>query len=142
MNPRRLQAWILRLVAAAEMLAFIAAFMPRSWMEAGHRWLGLGEMPDGPLVNFIVRQTSFTWGLHGVALWLIATDVVRYRPLVILTGLGFLAAAPAFVWFDASAGMPWSWIASDGGACFVVGALLLWLEWRAGRQSETTSFAG
>src|SRR5262245_58526198 len=139
MNPRKLQAIVLTMVGAVELLAFVSAAMPRSWMEEGHRWLGLGEMPEGAVVDFMIRQASFSYGLHGIALMLIATDVLRYRPLVILTGLGYLAAGPAFFLIDTSAGMPGFWVAGNGGSCLLIGVLLLGLEWAATRSAITAA---
>ena len=131
---RRLQAWLLRLVGAVEVLAFGAVVMPRAWMGAGYAWLGVGEMPPGPVFESVMRQVSFTYGVHGVALWLIASDVVRYRPLVVLTALGYLLAGPVFLLTDVSLGMPPSWAAGNGGSCLLIGVLLLGLLWgeRAG----------
>ena len=31
----------------------LPVFMPVSWMAATHRWLGLGEMPTGPIVEYL-----------------------------------------------------------------------------------------
>jgi hypothetical protein len=129
MTWRRLQAWVLRLVGAVEMLAFGAVFLPRDWMEAIHAGMGLPEMPKGPVFDSVMRQVSFTYGLHGVALWFIAADVGRYRPLVILTAIGYLLAGPVFIVIDLSNGMPWSWMAGNGGSCLLIGALLLGLLW-------------
>jgi hypothetical protein len=128
MDRQRLQAWILRYVGTVEALAFGAVVMPRRWMEVTHEWLGLGTLPDAPVVNFILRQASFSYGLHGVALWFIAADVVRYRPLVLLTGWGYLVAGPVFMLIDWTSGMPWWWIVGDGGGCLVIGLLVLWLD--------------
>ena len=136
MSRQQLQAWVLRLVGLTEIFAFGAAVMPRTWMEDAHRSLGLGELPDSPVVNFIIRQTSFTYGLHGLALWLISWDVVRYRPLVILTGFGYLLAGPAFFAIDYTSGMPWWWIVGDGGACLLIGAVILWLEFGGARPGN------
>ncbi len=119
-----LQAWVLRLVGAMEMLAFGAVLMPRDWMESIHSGIGLMEMPKGPVFNSVMRQVSFTYGVHGVALWLIAADVGRYRPLVILTVIGYLLAAPVFFVVDLSNGMPWSWITGNSGSCLLIGVLL------------------
>ena len=105
MNHRKLQALILRMVGTMEGFAFVSAVMPRSRMEMGHRWLGMGEVPQGAVVDFMIRQASFSYGLHGIAMWFIAADVVRYRPLVILTGFGYLAAGRAFFPIAASAGV-------------------------------------
>jgi hypothetical protein len=123
------------------MFAFGAVFLPRAWMESMHAGLGMNEMPQGPVFDSVMRQVSFTYGLHGVALWLIAADVRRYRPLVVLTVIGYLLAAPVFFVVDLSNGMPWSWIAGNGGSCLLIGALLLGLLWgeqAAKKGKETT----
>ena len=96
MNAQRLQAWLLRLAGAVELLAFIAVVMPRSWMEVAHAWLGMGELPAGPITMFMIRQASYTYGMHAISLFVIASNVERFRPLVILNGIAFLVASPVF----------------------------------------------
>jgi hypothetical protein len=140
MKQRRLQAWVLRLVGLVEMLALGAVVMPRAWMEAGHAWMGFAEVPQGPVFDSVMRQVSFSYGLHGVALWFIASDVVRYRPLVILTALGYLLAGPVFFVIDFGNGMPWSWMAGNGGSCLLIGTLLLGLL--LGEHATTSGFSG
>jgi hypothetical protein len=120
--------WLLRLAGAAEILAFIAVIMPRSWMEVSHTWLGLGEMPHGPILMFMIRQASYTYGVHGLSLWLIASDVKRFRPFVIFNGIAYLVAAPAFLLIDLTSGMPLWWAVSDPGSCGLFGAALLLLS--------------
>ena len=119
-----LQAWVLRAVAFVEMFAFAAVFLPRAWMETLHAGMGLADMPKGPVFDSVMRQVSFTYGVHGVALWLIAADVRRYRPLVILTAVGYLLAAPVFFVVDVGNGMPWTWLAGNSGSCLLIGVLL------------------
>lgn len=128
MNRQRLQSWLLRVAGSVEILAFVAVLMPRSWMEASHAWLGLGEMPGGPLIMFMIRQASYVYGMHGVLLWMLASDVARYRPLVLFTGFSFLLAAPVFLVIDHTAGMPLYWTVSDVAGCAFFGAALLWLN--------------
>jgi len=128
MNREKLLVWLLRIAGATEILAFIAVVMPRSWMEIANAAVGLGEMPDGPLLMFMIRQASYTYGVHGLSLWLLATDVDRFRPLIIFNGIAFLIAAPVFVLIDLSAGMPWWWTVSDPLSCGLFGAALLFLS--------------
>jgi hypothetical protein len=130
MDEQRLQSWLLRLTGATEILAFVSVVMPRAWMEVGHHWVGLGEMPSGPLIMFMIRQASYCYGMHGVSLWVLATDVRRFRPLLILNGISFVLAAPVFFWIDYSSGMPWFWTVEDTLACGFFGAALLWLNRR------------
>lgn len=128
MDEQRIQRWLLRLTGLSEMLAFIAVLMPRSWMEAGHLWLGLGEMPGGPVLMFMIRQASYTYGMHGLSLWILATDLKRFRPLLIFNGVAFLLAGLVFFWIDYSTGMPWFWTISDSLGCAFFGGALLWLN--------------
>jgi hypothetical protein len=128
MNSQRLQSWLLRLAGAVEILAFVAVVMPRSWMEVSHAWLGMGEMPSGPLIMFMIRQASYTYGMHGVSLWVLASDVVRFRTLTLLNGIAYLLAAPVFFLIDFTSGMPWYWTVSDCLACGFLGAALLLLD--------------
>ena len=36
---------LLRLIGGVCLLALVSLWMPRSWIDAGHRWLGWGEFP-------------------------------------------------------------------------------------------------
>ena len=119
--------WLLRLAGAVEILAFISVVMPRSWMETSHEWLGMGTMPDGPLVMFMIRQASYAYGMHGVSLWILASDVVRFRPLIVFNGVAFLLAAPVFFLIDYTTGVPLWWTIFDSLACGAIGAALLLL---------------
>lgn len=141
MNTSRVQAWVLRLVGLVEMLAFVSVVMPASWMHEGHAQLGMPEMPPSPVFDAVMRQVSFTYALHGLALWFIAADVVRYRPLVILTGFGYLVTAPVFLAIDLSAGLPWFWWLGNGGSCLLIGIILLGLLAAARRAQQTAPAA-
>lgn len=134
MNRDWIVAWTLRAAGAVEMLAFVSVVMPRGWMEASHRWLGLGEMPESAVLMFMIRQASYVYGMHGIFLWLLASDVERYRPLVVFTGATFLLAAPVFFVIDHTAGMPLWWTVMDSLGCGVFGALVLWAA--RGRVSD------
>ena len=126
MNKEELQKLLLRLAGTFEILAFIAVVMPRNWMEISHEWLGLGVMPGGAVLMFLIRQASYTYGMHGVSLWVLALDVKRFRAMVILNGIAYLLAAPIFVAIDYSSEMPLWWTIGDGVGCGVLGAALLW----------------
>lgn len=128
MDRQRLLVWLLRLAGAVEVFAFIAVVMPQSWMEISHAWLGMGEFPDGPLLMFMIRQASYTYGIHGISLWVLASDVKRFRPLIVFNGFAFLVGAPVFFLIDITSGMPLWWTLSDPMSCGLLGAGLLWLS--------------
>ncbi len=135
MTSRRLLSWLLRLCGATEILAFFAVVMPRSWMEVSHQWLGLGEMVSGPLIMFMIRQASYTYGMHGVSLVILASDVVRFRKLVILNGVAYLLAGPIFFWIDYTSGVPWWWTFVDSVGCGSTGLIILLLDWLGAKQA-------
>ena len=126
----RLLALFLRAAGGVTALAFASVVMPRAWMEASHEWLGMGSMPRGAVVDYMIRQASTVYGLQGIALWLLASDVRRYRPLIRFTGWSFLLVSPIFVAIDSLAGMPWFWIVGDGVCCAALGGVVLWLSAR------------
>jgi hypothetical protein len=132
-KAEQLLSWLLRLTGATEILAFFAVVMPRAWMEASHTWLGLGEMPDGPIIMFMIRQASYAYGMHGVSLWILASDVSRFRKLIVFNGISFLLAGPVFFLIDYYSGMPWFWTIIDSLGCASFGLAALWLT--LGRSS-------
>jgi len=132
-SKETIQKVLLRLAGMIEMLAFIAVVMPRSWMEISHEWLGLGQMPQGPVLMFLIRQASYTYGMHGISLWVLSLDVKRFRPLIILNGIAYLLAAPVFAAIDYTAGMPLWWTIGDCVGCGGLGVVLLWCSLSAAR---------
>ena len=128
MNRQLLQSWLLRLAGLVEIFAFVAVVMPRSWMEVSHAWLGLGEMPGGTIIMFMIRQASYAYGVHGISLWILASDVARFRPLVRLNGVSFLVASPVFFVIDITSGTPFFWTVIDTLGCAFFGVSLLWLD--------------
>ena len=127
-DRKLLLTWLLRLLGVLEILAFIAVVMPRSWMEVSHAWLGLGQMPEGAVLMFLIRQASYAYGMHGISLWILAADLKRFRTLVWFNGISFLLAGPVFVLIDYISGMPSWWTAVDGPSCALMGAAMLWLN--------------
>jgi hypothetical protein len=105
-------------------------------MEASHSWLGMGAMPDGPLIMFMIRQASYVYGMHGVSLWLLASDVKRYRTLILFNGISFSIAAVLFALIDHTAGMPIWWTIGDALGCGGFGIALLWLTYRSRESNE------
>ena len=116
--------FLLRLVGVGSLFALIPVLMPMSWMAATHRWLGLGEMPTDPVVEYLARDLSAFYALVGALLLVMASDLERYRPLVRFFALAFIALSILFTGVDLAAGMPSWWSASEGPGGVVFGALL------------------
>ena len=116
---------LLRFVGVGALFALVPVFMPFSWMAATHRWLGLGEMPTGPVVEYLARSVSAFYALFGALCLVVASDLERYRPLVRLLGVAFALMSLVLLGVDLAAGMPWWWTASEGPGGVVFGALLI-----------------
>ena len=115
---------LLRFVGVSALFALVAVFMPVSWMAATHRWLGLGEMPTGPVVEYLARSLSAFYAVMGALCLVLTTDLGRYRPLVRFLGVAFALMSLVLLGVDLAAGMPWWWSAPEGPRGVVLGALL------------------
>src|SRR6516162_1658870 len=115
---------LLRIVGVPALFALVAVVMPSSWMAATHRWLGLGEMPTGPVVEYLARSLSAFYAVTGALCLVLTTDLERYRPLVRFLGVAFALMSLVLLGVDLAAGMPWWWTAAEGPATVVVSAVL------------------
>jgi cell division protein FtsW (lipid II flippase) len=118
---------LLRLLGVSTLFALIAVFMPVSWMTATHRWLGLGDMPTAPVVEYLARSLSAFYALFGALCLVVASDLERYRPLIRFLGVAFAVMSVVFIGVDLAAGMPWWWAVYEGAVGIVLGALMFFL---------------
>jgi hypothetical protein len=122
------------------LFALVAVLMPFSWMVATHRWLGLGEMPDGPVVEYLARSVSAFYALFGALFLLVASDLERYRPVLRFLGVALALIGVVLLGVDLAAGMPWWWSAFEGPLWALLGALLFFLarpDRKPVKQGET-----
>lgn len=121
---------VLRASAALLLTALIPAVMPFDWMMATHRWLGLGELPAGPIVGYLTRSLSLLYAIHGALVLGISLDVRRYLSLIkyfAVLGVVFGASMIALDW---AVGLPLSWVLSEGPFIIPLSVVILWLAGR------------
>jgi len=129
----------LRFLALLQMLTAAIIFIPRAWIASGHAWLGLGAMPDIVSLHYIIRGAALVQGAIGVLLWVVASDVPIYRPIVITTGAIYLLSTPFLYSIAAFTGMPRYWCIMDSSAAFVSGGILLALcLWTPANSTQGT----
>jgi len=109
-------------------LAFLAMLLPVEWMAATHRWLGLGEFPRAPIVDYLARSVSSLYGFHGVLVLIVARDPARYLAIVRYLGVMYIVGGVLAIAIDAYATLPWYWTIAEGPSTIVSGALILYLS--------------
>jgi hypothetical protein len=124
---QRILVIFLRLFGGVTVLAFLAMLLPVDWMAATHRWLGLGEFPRAPIVDYLTRSVSSLYGFHGVLVLLVAGDPVRYRSIIVYLGWMYILAGVFAIVIDLYAPLPWYWTAVEGPSTLISGALILYL---------------
>jgi hypothetical protein len=133
-------AILLRCLGGGSLFALLSVVMPFSWMVTIHRWLGLGEMPSGPVVEYLARSVSAFYALFGALFLLVASDLERYLPVVRFLGAALAVVGLILLGVDVAAAMPWWWSVFEGPLWVGFGALIFFLArpgQRRWRQGET-----
>lgn len=131
-RPQRFLVWVIRVTAVVMILAVFAVFMPFSWMDAIHGWLGLGRLPEGPIVSYLARSVSAFYAMAGVVALYISFDVERYWRLITLLAVELIAFGAVFLAIDIAIHMPLYWVLTEGPCCIAGGIAVLWLQWQSG----------
>ena len=126
-TKQKVLVWLLRIFGASAALATVAVFLPTASMARIHAWLGLGVFPEAPIVDYLSRQLSLFYALVGGILLVAASDVERYRTLILYIGWASLVAGIAILGIDMHAGIPLWWTLHEGPAASVFGLALVWL---------------
>ena len=112
---------LLRIAAIGTMLAFGAMFLPADFMAATHQRLGMGEFPRVPLVEYLTRSIAALYGFHGVFVWIVSRDPVRYRAFVWFVASMNVTFGAIVLAIDLHAGMPRAWSLVEGPSIIVLG---------------------
>jgi hypothetical protein len=126
----RVLRFLLRYLGGVSMLALIAVFMPYTWMDGTHQWLGLGKLPAEPIVGYLARSISLFYALMGGLLWLCSCDPRRYRPVLCFVGAGFIFFGLVMWGVDFAERMPGYWKHLEGPMVMLFGGVILALSIR------------
>lgn len=137
MTAERLLFWLVRVNAAALLLAAPCALLPFAWMDRIHRDIpGFGPLPDIPITTYMARSLSLAYALHGAVILSITFDWSRYRPMVPFLARLHIVYGSAMLVLDCVSGMPWWWTLIEGPTIIGFGLLLLAVNRRACRSGE------
>jgi hypothetical protein len=119
---------LLRLAGCITATAFLAILLPVDWMASTHSWLGLGEFPRVPIVDYLARSVAALYGFHGVLLLLISGDPVRYRTIVAYTAVMNILFGVIMLAIDVHAGLPGLWTLFEGPPIVMLGIVIAFLN--------------
>ena len=134
-NEERLFRLLLRGVGSVSLLAIPFIFVPYAWMNAIHDGLGMGQLPDAPVVGYLARSDSAFFAILGGLLWVLSFDPRRHRPVLVYLGAAILLFGLVLFAVDFLEGMPLWWNLWEGSANTGFGILILVFSWRLGRSS-------
>lgn len=98
--------------------------------------MGLGPLPRAPLLEYLTRSISLLYGFHGVLMFILATDVQRYRPLIRFAAIMGVVFGLAMMAIDATAPMPLPWTLLEGPPIALTGVVTLALLRRLDRAES------
>ena len=124
----RLLKALLRLGGVVTVSGFAAILLPEEWMAASHAWLGLGEFPRAPIVDYLARSIAALYGFHGVLLLTVARDPLALRPIVSYVAFVNVAFGAIMLGIDLYAGMPLWWTLGEGPPIAALGVVIGWLN--------------
>lgn len=126
--------WLLRIDAVVLLSALIPVVIPSVWMQEIHRRMGMGELPTGPIVEYLTRSISLLYALHGVTVLWVSTDLRRYLPIVTCFGVLGICFGGGMLAIDAWAGMPLGWTIGEGPFLMLLGGVILKLAGRVAAE--------
>jgi len=129
--------WILRVLGSSSLLGLIFVAVPYAWMDSLHSALGMGRLPDEPVVGYLARSTSAFYGLTGGLLWVVSFDLGRHRQVLIYLGAAIASFGLILLLVDWAEGMPPFWTLWEGPFVIVFG-LAMWFLSRGLRQRVGT----
>ncbi len=121
-------AMILRVLGIAALCALPAIFFPYRWMNAIHAFMGLGQLPDTPIVSYLARSLSMFYAMFGAIAVFVSLDVRRYHSLVTLLAVLSLLIGITLFGIDYWSHMPFHWTIAEGPFTILVGIAILWLQ--------------
>jgi hypothetical protein len=116
--------------------AFLAVLLPVEWMASTHEWLGLGPFPRTAVVDYLARSVAALYGFHGVLLFLISTDLSRYRPIIWYIAAMNVAFGVMLLVIGVHARLPTFWIVAEGPSVMALGIVVALLNRKLGQQSR------
>jgi len=135
-TPERLFKLFLRIIGTAALFAIGAVIMPNRWMNAIHKWLGLGQLPKEPIVGYLARSTSAFYAFFGGLLWCVSFHLHRYRPVIHYIGAATIIFGAILFAVDLREGLPLYWRLTEGPVGIIFGSIIFILSRRKSGEPD------
>ena len=119
---------LLRIIGTASLTALVFVAAPHEWMRSIHAWLGMGELPEAPVVWYLARSTSAFYALTGGLFWLVSFDLERHRRVLVYLGAAVTLLGIALTIIDWAEGLPLLWKIWEGPFVTVFGLIVFTLS--------------
>jgi hypothetical protein len=131
------ESWLrllLRILGWICVLALIPLVMPRSWLDVGHRYLGLGEFPSAPIAEYLARSVCALCAFYGGLLLLLAGDVRRFLSIIRYQAVAIMTLSAVGIFMGVRAGVPAFLVIADALGCWILLVPILILAARLNRE--------
>lgn len=132
-NPKFLLRALLLVTGLVCLCALGGLFMPIETMRHIHQMLGLGELPEGPVVQYLARSASGLYAFLGGLMVVLSWNVRAHRGIVRYTGWAWLFFGILLGWIDWTSNLPLWWTVGEAIPTVILGLLILILERRMPR---------
>ena len=128
MNPERLLKLILQINGVVLATALIAVFLTHDQMATIHEWLGLGEFPEGIIVDYLARSLSAFYAIMGVLYLVLARDIRAHSSVITFVAWTSICFGVGSIVIDLQLGFPAWWTWGEGPFIILFGTAILWLQ--------------
>lgn len=105
-------------------ISFPMMTVPWNVVENLCKWFGLPAMPADAMTVYAYRMICVLCGFIGIYFIVLATDPIRYRKLVCLTGWGLMFVGLVAIITGIMVDMKPPWYIADGGFGVLTGLLI------------------
>ena len=118
------------------LLSVVGMFLPVSAFESIAKFFGVEpfDLPDSPLVEYMVRLMSATYVAVGVYLVILAWGPMKYGVMVPFTGVASVVLGAVCGITGMMVAMPNMWFLGDSISCLIFGVVVL-VFWRRAKRS-------
>jgi hypothetical protein len=133
-QQQKILSWLLRIIGFPSLLAMGAVVMPFSWMESFHEQLGLGTMPNAPIVEYLARSLSAFYALLGLVFCYVSFQVPQYWNAIRWIALLLILLGAILGWIGLKSQMPLWWTFQEALPTILLGFWMLYLHYQGSKS--------